>query len=265
MSEAHDSDPHDSDPSDLPSPGDGGCGDGALYLLGLLDERHSRMFVEHARSCALCSDDLAALAPAVEHLPTTVRQVPAPAHAKRQVMAVVRSEASQQAARSAARAARPPTRSSSRARGTARRRFALHPALALGGTAMLAAGIAIGALSGLFGGGSTPAGGSSGRVVSADVMVGGASAALHQSGGHTWLTVADMPEPSSGHVYEVWVKRPGHSQPQPTDSLFAPTSSGTATVAVPDSGGANEVLVTQEPAGGTRLPTAPAVIVAHLS
>jgi hypothetical protein len=260
MSEAHDSDPHD-----LPSPADGGCGDGALYLLGLLDERHRRMFVEHARTCALCSDDLAALGPAVEHLPTTARQVPAPAHAKRQVMAVVRSEASQQAARFPSHASQQAARSSSRARGTPRRRFALRPALALAGTAMLAAGVAIGALSTPCGGGSTPAGGSSARVVSADVTLAGASAALHQSGGHTWLTVADMPEPSSEHVYEVWVKRPGHAEPQPTDSLFAPTASGTATVAVPDSGGANEVLVTQEPSGGTQLPTAPAVIVAHLS
>jgi hypothetical protein len=264
MSEAHDSDsqdpdphdpgPHDPGPHDSLRPAEGGCGDAAVYLLGLLDERHTRMFVEHARSCALCSDDLAALAPAVEHLPTTVRQVPAPAHAKRQVMAVVRSEAAQQAARS-----------SPRASGTARRRFALRPALALAGTAMLAAGVAIGALSTPFGGGSTPAGGSSTRVMSADVTLAGASAALHQSGGHTWLTVADMPEPASGHVYEVWVKRPGHAEPQPTDSLFAPTFTGAATVAVPDSGGANEVLVTQEPAGGTQLPTSSPVIVAHLS
>ncbi len=292
MSEAHDSDPHDSDshdpdqhdpdqhdsdshglhphhpgPSNLPNPGDGGCGDAALYLLGLLDERHSRMFVEHARTCALCSDDLAALAPAVEHLPTTVRQVPAPAHAKRQVMAVVRSEAAQRATRSSSRASQRATqsaRSSSRARGMARRRFALRPALALAGAGLLAAGVAIGALSTPFGGGPAPAG-SSARVMSADVTLAGASAALHQSGGHTWLTVADMPEPSSGHVYEVWLKRPGHAEPQPTDSLFAPTSSGTATVAVPDSGGASEVLVTQEPAGGTQLPTASPVIVAHLS
>jgi Anti-sigma-K factor rskA len=266
MSEAHDSDPHDFDPHDFgsrdsPRPAEGGCGDAAIYLLGLLDERHTRMFLEHARSCALCSDDLAALAPAVEHLPTTVRQVPAPSHAKRQVMAVVRSEAAQRA-----QAVHPsPAQSSSRARGSTRRRFALRPALAFAGTAMLAVGVAIGALSTPFGGGSAPAGGSSTRVVSADVMVGGASAALHQSGGHTWLTVADMPEPSSGHVYEVWVKRPGRAEPQPTDSLFAPTSSGTATVAVPDSAGASEVLVTQEPSGGTRLPTASPVIVARLS
>ena len=259
----HNSDRHNSDPRDS-DPGDGGCGDGALYLLGLLDERHSRMFVEHAGSCALCSDDLAALEPAVERLPTTARQVLAPAHAKRQVMAVVRSEAAQQGGHSSSRATQLAARSP-RARGVVRGRFALRPALGLAGMAVLVGGVAIGALSKPFGGGSTPAGDSSARVVSADVTLAHASAALHESGGHTWLTVADMPQPSAGHVYEVWVKRPGRAEPQPTDSLFAPTSSGAATVAVPDGGGANVVMVTQEPAGGTRLPTAPAVIVARLS
>jgi hypothetical protein len=250
MNEAHDSGAHDT-----PSPEGPVCGDAAVYLLGLLDEQHSKAFLEHALLCALCSDDLAALGPAVDSLPTTVPQVPAPAHAKRQVMAVVRSEAAQQAARS-----------SPRSRGTARGRLARRrPALALAGAGLLAAGVALGGLSTPFGGGSARVGGASARVVSADVTLAGASAELHQSGGHTWLTVANMPEPASGHVYEVWLKHPGQAEPRPTNSLFAPTSTGTATVAVPDSGGANEVLVTQEPAGGTRLPTDPAVIVAHLS
>ena len=101
--------------------------------------------------------------------------------------------------------------------------------------------------------------------MSADVTLAGASATLHQSGGHTWLTVSDMPAPSSGHVYEVWVKRPGHAVPQPTDSLFAPTSSGAATVDVPGGLGASVVMVTQEPAGGSPLPTTAPVIVARLS
>jgi hypothetical protein len=250
MSDARDFEAHDS-----PSPAGSCCGDAALYLLGLLDEQHSKVFLEHARSCALCSDDLAALAPAVDTLPTTVPQVPAPAQAKRHVMAVVRSEAAQRAARS-----------SSRPRGTTRGRLALsRPALALAGAGLMAAGVAIGGLSTPFGGGAARVGGSVGRVVSADVTLAGASAALHQSGGHTWLTVSDMPEPSSGQVYEVWVKLPGHAEPLPTSSLFAPTSSGAATVAVPDSGGASEVLVTQEPSGGSPSPTHPPVIVAHLS
>jgi hypothetical protein len=247
------SDARDFEAPDSPSPAGRCCGDAAVYLLGLLDEQHSRAFLEHARSCALCGDDLAALGPAVDSLPTTVPQVSAPAHARRQVMAVVRSEAAQRAARSSPRPR------------VARGRLALRPALALAGAGLLAAGVAVGGLSTPFGGGSAQVGGSAARVASAEVTLPGASAALHQSAGRAWLTVSNMPEPSSGHVYEVWVKRPGRALPQPTNSLFAPTSSGAATVAVPDSGGATEVLVTQEPAGGTQVPTGPAVILARLS
>ena len=241
-----------SEQQDPQSPAEG-CGDAAVYLLGLLDERHSADFVEHARRCSVCSDELEALAPAVDRLPATVPQVAAPGHVKQQVMTVVRGETS---------AARNVTPRPRRARG----RFAVsRPALALAGAGLVAAGVAVGGLSTPFGGGGTPAGESAGRVVSADVTLAGTSAKLHQSGGHTWLTLSDMPAPSSGHVYEVWVKYPGHTPPQPTDSLFTPTTSGTSTVDVPGGAGASVVMVTQEPDGGTSRPTSAPVIVAHLS
>jgi hypothetical protein len=223
------------------------CGEAAVYLLGLLDERHSELFLEHARSCAVCSDDLAALAPAVERLPDSVPQLPAPPDARRRVMAIVRSEAGL-AGRSSPR----PVRASGRM--FARRR----PALALAAAGLLAAGVAIGGL-------TIPSGAGTTRVVSADVAPAGARAVLHESGGHTWLTVSGMPSPATGHVYEVWVKRPDGAVPQPTDSLFTPTTSGAATVAVPNRPGVSEVLVTQEPAGGSRSPTSPAIIVARLA
>lgn len=242
-----------SEERDPPVPASRCCGDAAVYLLGLLDEQHSGAFLEHARSCAVCSDELAALAPAVDSLPATVPQLPAPGRVKRHVMAVVRSEAGQ------------PTRSSVRPRRVGGWTALRRPVLAFACAGLLVAGAAIGALSAPFGGGSAREGGGSARVVSADVTLAGASATLHQGGGHTWLTVSKLPEPASGHVYEVWVKRPGLTPPQPTNSLFAPTASGTATVDVPGGGGASEVLVTQEPAGGTLRPTSPAVIVAHVS
>ncbi|HEY7831092.1 MAG TPA: anti-sigma factor [Solirubrobacteraceae bacterium] len=238
MSETHD---------DLLVPKEDCCGEAAVYLLGLLDERGSEMFLEHARSCALCSDDLAALGPAVDSLPNSVPQLAAPPEAKRHVMAVVRSEAGL-AMRTSPRPAK------ARGRLVSMRR----PSLALAGAGLLAAGIAIGGL-------AIDSGGGTSRVVSADVAPAGATVMLHESGGHNWLTVAKMPKPSAGYVYEVWVKRPGGALPQPTDSLFTPTNSGAAMVFVPDRPGASEVMVTQEPAGGSRLPTSPAIIVAHLA
>ncbi len=258
-----------SDGHDSPGPAEHRCGDAAVYLLGLLDERHSAEFLQHARSCALCGDDLAALAPAADYLATAVPQVPAPARTKRDVMAIVRREADAQAAEAAeadAAGARAAASTGTRSRSARRRLFALRPALALAGTGALAAGVLIGGLATPFGGGSAKVSDSAARVVSANVTLAGASAALHQSAGHTWLTVAHFPEPTSGHVYEVWVKGPGsNALPRATDSLFAPTKAGTATVAVPDSDKASVVMVTQEPAGGTRQPTTTPVIVAHVS
>jgi hypothetical protein len=262
---------------------DGGCGDAAIYLLGLLDEQHAARFRAHAETCAICRDELGALRPAVDVLPASVPQLDAPAHVKRDVMAVVHAEAARQAS-STARAPGASRAETSRARATRRAaapstrwagasrfpadiwdrllpRRARRPALALASVALLAGGVAIGALS---------ASGSSGgpgvaRVISADVTIAGARAALHEDGGHNVLTVTGLPQPRVGHVYEVWVKHRG-ALPQPTSSLFAPTDSGVATVAVPsDLGAATEVMVTQEPAGGSALPTTSPVIVARVS
>jgi hypothetical protein len=249
-----------------PRPPDGRCGDAAIYLLGLLDEHQAKRFLAHAESCAICRDELGALRPAVDVLPATVPQLPAPEYVKRRVMSVVRSDARGEAQRSHARAA-PDGRSRAHARSGVWSRLLpgrarLRPALALVSAGLLVGGVAIGALSAAGGGAS---GGGPARVVSADVTIAGASAALHESAGHDWLTAAGLPQPRAGRVYEVWVKHPG-GPPQPTSSLFSPTRSGEATAAVPSGlGKGSVVMVTQEPAGGSARPTDAPVIVAHLS
>lgn len=264
-----------SDERDSQTPTERCCGDAAVYLLSLLDEQQSDVFMEHARSCSVCSDELDALAPAVDRLPATVLQLPAPAHVKGRVMTIVRSEAatrSEAAARAEGSIPQPDwehNRSASWS-GAGRPRFARWsdrqrgrfapraPTLALAAAGLLAVGVAVGGL-------LTPFNRGTARVVSADVTLAGAHATLHQSSGHTWLTVSRMPAPSTGHVYEVWVKYPGRTLPQPTDSLFTPTASGSGTVDVPGGARASMVMVTQEPTGGSPLPTSAPVIVAHLS
>ena len=270
-----------SEDQDIPTPPDGRCGDAPVYLLGLLDEPHRARFLEHAHACAVCRDELRSLRPAVDVLPATVPQLDAPPHVKRHVMTIVRAEARPAPAHAAPHEGAPERRHgfergrafergaafertprSERGPGWSRRlsrpAVTRRPVLALAVTVLLAGGIAIGTQ-------FAPNDRAATRVVSADVTIAGASAQLHQSAGHNWLTVAGLPQPRPGRVYEVWVKHPG-GPPQPTSSLFAPTTAGTATAAVPnDLGAASEVMVTQEPAGGSSLPTSAPVIVARVS
>jgi hypothetical protein len=253
-----------SEDRDMPVQPEGRCGDAAIYLLGLLDEREAKRFLEHAESCAVCRDELGALRPVVDVLPAAVPQLRAPEHVKRRVMSVVRAEARDIARHSQRGVSR--RGAAGAMRGLRGRllppRGARRPALALAATGLLAGGVAIGAL--IAAGGGAAGGGAATRVVSADVTIAGASAALHESAGHDWLTAAGLPRLRAGRVYEVWVKHPDGA-PQPTSSLFSPTSAGAASASVPsDLGAGSLVMVTQEPAGGSELPTGSPVIVARV-
>jgi hypothetical protein len=90
------------------------------------------------------------------------------------------------------------------------------------------------------------------------------SAVLQVSDGHGQLVVAHLARPASGRIYELWIQH-GSSAPAPS-TLFSVDSSGTADVGVPGSlQGVSRVLVTNEPAGGSRAPTTQPLIVAALS
>jgi hypothetical protein len=85
----------------------------------------------------------------------------------------------------------------------------------------------------------------------------GATATLREQSGQSELTVAGLHAPPPGRTYEVWLAGT-RGAPRATDALFAPSRSGTASVAVPGSlRGVREVLVTSEPLGGAAMPTAP--------
>jgi hypothetical protein len=91
------------------------------------------------------------------------------------------------------------------------------------------------------------------------------SAEVRIADGRGRLIVRDMPPPPAGRIYEVWLKR-GSSAPSPTQALFSVTADGSADVDVPgDLSHVGEVLVTQEPAGGSRVSTHQPLIVARLT
>ena len=103
------------------------------------------------------------------------------------------------------------------------------------------------------------------RVTQARVIGGAGSAQLRRSSGHAELVIHHVSPPPSGEIYQVWLNRPGRPA-QPTSALFNVTGAGDADVNVPGSlRGVEQIMVTPEPAGGTHVPTHPAVITAQLT
>jgi hypothetical protein len=101
------------------------------------------------------------------------------------------------------------------------------------------------------------------RVYAARVT-GPGSAEVRFTGGRAELVVHHFAPPPAGKIYEVWLGRRGQL-PAPTSALFSVTANGDGDVEVPgDLRGVDLVMVTPEPAGGTRVPTQPAVIRAQL-
>jgi anti-sigma-K factor RskA len=225
----------------------------AAYLLGALDERAVRAVEAHLEECAICRAECERLRVASESLSLAAEQYEAPSEVGERVMRVVRSEAQLLQAASPDEP-QPAAKRRWRRPGWLGRGWT--PPLALGALATVLV-IGVLALAGVFSGGGT-----SSRTISAQLVgVQGASAALRVQDGRGQLIVAHMAQPPAGRIYEVWVQRPGRA-PQPTPALFGVTRSGSAEVAVPGSlSGVQRVLVTDEPLGGSQVPTRMPVIV----
>jgi hypothetical protein len=227
--------------------------DAAAYALGALEPREASLFAAHVQTCVVCRDELTAFREVAKALPLAAPQLPLARGLRRRVLADFRRSATLTAASLRAPAARV------RWPALPRLAFALpRPALALGAAAMLAVATAGGLALGSAGSSST-------RVLRAEVFGSSGSAQLRVAGDRGELVLHHMPSPAAGHVYEVWLKRAGRV-PAPTSALFSVTSGGDGDVEVPGSlSHVNQVVVTQEPAGGSPVPTSGPVVVAPLT
>lgn len=234
----------------------------ASYVLGAMPDDEVDPFVAHLTTCAACRREVAELTLAANALPLSAPPTAPPPELRGRIMAVVRSEA-QLLAAAGPEADRPPAAHKARRE---RRRigwggFSLRPA-----AAAIAAGflIAVGVAGGLV---ATSDDGT--RTVPAAVKIASAPNAgatlVTKGDGKAELRVRNMPRPPRGRVYQVWLKRRGQA-PTPSTALFTVDATGHADVSVPENTkDAEELLVTQEPDGGSQAPTSAPVIVATKS
>jgi anti-sigma factor RsiW len=246
--------------------------DVGAWVLGALPRGEEERFAAHLPGCEACRREVAELQMVADTLPLAAVQVAPPPELKERIMSVVRAEAEVLAAagpQADATEAAPAAAARDRERARPRtprdhpwwRRplLALRPVpAALAAAALLALGIAFGVL--------VSSGGPSERTVQAQVVepaAPGARAALTVAGDRATLSVRNFPAPPSGRVYQVWLKRPGRAAPEPTDALFD-VRDGRATVDVPGGvEGVDQVLVTDEPNGGSAAPTRDPVVIAQ--
>lgn len=216
-------------------------GDAAAYVLGALTSDEAEAFARHLDQCSVCRDEVDALSGAVQALPMAAPQYAAPRRLRRRVLRAIRRE-------SRHGAGAPPVR---RTVGPAPR--GLLPGLAAAAVAAVVVALLV------------SSGGEAGRVIQARVTGISGSAQLRINSDRGELIVHHLTAPRPGHVYEVWLKSPGHS-PIPASVLFGVSSGGNAEVGLPRSlKGVSQLMVTSEPDGGSPAPTSQPVILAQLT
>jgi hypothetical protein len=222
------------------------------YSLGAVDPREAAAVEAHAPSCARCTRELEALAPAVAVLGESVEQLEPPPELRERVLSIVREEAGQAETESG------PVRDESPARRERRgwRGLVLRPAMGLAALAIIVAGIGGYLVAGDDGGGG---GGAETVPVVAQQGIGGTLAVGDTS---SMLDLHGLHQLSGGEVYQVWV---AHGSSVKPSSNFIPDSSGRAMTAVDGQLGAGtKVMVTKEPHPGRTTPTPPILLSATI-
>jgi anti-sigma-K factor RskA len=217
------------------------------FSLGALDPAEQREVEAHAATCARCSRELEALAPAVAALAESVEQLEPPPELRERVMAEVRADVERTAEVREPGLERVPRR--------ARRGWLgllLRPATAIG------VAIAIAAIGGylIAENGDEEVGGAT--TVAVQPMSPGIGGTLAVGEDSATLDLHGLQQVSGREVYQVWVAKGESLRPS---SDFVPDPSGSATTAVEGrltSG--TKVMVTREPQAGRTTPTPPILL-----
>lgn len=231
----------------------------AAYSLGALPDADAERLERHLEGCASCRSRVRWLEPAVNVISGAVEQRTPPASLRENLMATVRAEA---APEPDVRPAKPTSERGSWWQGLGG--LVQRPAVGMAVMIVLVIGLGTGYL--LAGGSNTADTADAPTFTKATAPPGSTatdvSGTLERDGETTTLHVQSLPKIARDEVYEVWVSRGGAMEPR---SVFVLNRDGSAEAAVPGSlAGADAVLVTREPHGGSAQPTTPAVLQASL-
>lgn len=229
----------------------------AAYVLDALDEREAVAVATHLDECATCSERVDWLAPALDVLPAAVPQEPPPPALRARLLEIVEREAALEAA-----AKQPASADGGRRRislpifGS----FAMRPALAGFGVALL---LIAGVVGYALRDGASSETRTYAAVASAEDSLASGTLAVDGDGGT--LHVADLPAAGRDEVYQAWVQHTGPGGHIVPSSVFVVDDEGVGEVAIPEGlEGADKIMVTQEPAGGSDKPTSDVLLTAAI-
>jgi len=223
----------------------------AAWALGTLTVEEAQRFEVHLAGCARCQAEVASLQEAADAMADAVAPVAPPPRLSARLMAAVRKEA--ELFRAAA--AHEPDPVSVR---RPRRRLLRSTLLVVAAVGLFGAGTVLG---GRLGDPENARPGS--RTIAGTVTPPAgpnAAAAIVVRGDAATLVLSDVAAPADGQIYQAWLERPPVA-PVPTGALFSVGVTGDTTITLPPLRDARRVIVTSEPAGGSRVPTLPAVVV----
>jgi anti-sigma-K factor RskA len=235
--------------------------DVAAYMLGALEPGEAAALEHHAASCERCQAEIRWLTPALDALPEGIERLQPPPELRSRLLAEVRADAGGGAATGSAvrgdsRAATPGLldRASAWMRDLGSGPMGLRPVAGVAVAVLVVAGVAGFAIGG--GIGSDTVSGETSTVVINEPS--GVSAKMIREGDRGTLRLAKVRKLPSERVLEAWVQRDGEVKPVP--ALFVPDREGQASTELPNMNGVEVVMVTTEPAGGSRSPTSVPIV-----
>jgi anti-sigma-K factor RskA len=228
--------------------------DVAAYLLGALDPEEMTEFERHLEGCERCRSEMRWLTAAVEALPEAVERQQPPPRVRERVMTEVRADARAAGVDPAA------------AEGGVRRRLAAwlgrgsgslgwRPVAGIAALALVLVAF-VGYEIGNVGGGTN-----TDTVVAGHAP--GITAKVVRSGDNGELHLANVHQLPENRVLEAWLQRDG--EVEPVKELFVPDGEGNASTTLGNIGEVEAVLVTTEPAGGSKAPTSTPIVNVPLS